>query len=34
MNPGTTADLLAAVLFVAALDILDRGKLPEMLARW
>lgn len=34
LNPGTTADLLAAVLFIAVLDVLDRRKLPEMLAKW
>lgn len=34
LNPGTTADLLVAVLFVALLDVLDRQRLPEMLAKW
>ncbi|MFP4481951.1 MAG: triphosphoribosyl-dephospho-CoA synthase [Thermovirgaceae bacterium] len=34
LNPGTTADLLAAVLFIAVLDVLDRRDLPETLAGW
>lgn len=34
LNPGTTADLLAAVLFLFVLDVLDRQALPGMLERW
>jgi triphosphoribosyl-dephospho-CoA synthase len=34
MNPGTTADLLAAGIFVFLEDELKRTSLPEILARW
>jgi triphosphoribosyl-dephospho-CoA synthase len=34
MNPGTTADLLAAGLFVFLESELERTQMPDILARW
>jgi triphosphoribosyl-dephospho-CoA synthetase len=34
MNPGTTADLIAAGLFVFLEGELERTSLPELIDRW